>query len=120
MVSQEAFEEFLEVLDSVLKIPVIVEGPNDVAALKELGFCEVHELDAPLYEVAERFSKKDVVQVLTDFDGEGKRLFATLRHLLAQRGVRLDRRLRLAVKETGVSHIEDLSTFVNRREFPSF
>ena len=118
MVSQEEFEEFVEVLDLVLEIPVIVEGDNDAAALKELGFVDVRVLDKPPFVVAERFSKKDEVQILTDFDNEGKRLFVVLRHLLSQRGVRIDRRLRLAVKETGVSHIEDLATFVRRREFP--
>ncbi len=117
MVCAEEFEEFLEVLDSVLDIPVIVEGPNDKAALEELGFCEVHVLDEPPFAVAERFSKKDEVQILTDFDGEGKRLFRVLRHLLSQRGARIDRRLRLAVKEMGVTQIEELATFVNRREF---
>ena len=118
MVLQEEFEEFLEVLDSVLDIPVIVEGPRDAAALEELGFSSVHVLDEPPYAVAERFSKKDSVQILTDFDGEGKRLFCVLRHLLSQRGVCIDRRLRLAVKETGVTQVEELSTFVSRREFP--
>lgn len=116
--AREEFEEFLEVLDSVLEIPVIVEGDNDAAALKELGFVEVHVLNKPPFVVAERFSKKDEVQILTDFDNEGKRLFVVLRHLLSQRGACIDRRLRLAVKETGVTQIEDLATFVRRREFP--
>ncbi|MFT4250675.1 MAG: hypothetical protein ACMXYD_04915 [Candidatus Woesearchaeota archaeon] len=111
----ESFIDFLEVLDECKDISTIVEGPNDKVALTQLGFSAVYVLDEPLFVVAERFCKGDVVQILTDFDREGKQLFASLRHQLSQRGVRIDRRLRLAVKETGVSKIEELATFVSRR-----
>ena len=111
----EELLEFLEILDACSAISTIVEGLNDKAALLELGFSDVHILNEPLFVVAERFSKKDVVQILTDFDREGKQLFASLRHQLSQRGVFIDRRLRLAVKETGVSQIEELAVFVRRR-----
>lgn len=112
---REEFEEFVELMDSLLEVSTIVEGCNDRRALESLGFSDVHVLDEPVYKVAERFSKKDRVQILTDFDRAGKRLFCELRHLLCQRGVDLQRELRLAVKETGVTQVEDLAVFVNRR-----
>ena len=114
----ERFLEFTELMDSLLDVSTIVEGHNDRVALESLGFSDVHVLDEPVFVVAERFSKKDRVQILTDFDRTGKRLFCELRHALCQRGVFLEKELRLAVKETGVTQMEDLATFVNRREFP--
>ena len=107
--------EVVALLDECCIIPAIVEGPHDASALKELGFFDVYTLQDPMYVIVERFEKKDVVQILTDFDVRGVELYASIRSELLQRGVRIDDRLRLAIKQTGVTHIEELAVFIQRR-----
>ena len=80
---------------------VLVEGARDVEALRRLGFhgrievcSRVGVSNSDLVEGLAR--RKDVV-ILTDFDGEGRRLNRRLSRLLERRGVRVETRLRRAV-----------------------
>jgi 5S rRNA maturation endonuclease (ribonuclease M5) len=108
-------ENLQSLLDLVKSLPAIVEGKRDRAALEHLGFTDIHTLDSPVYKVIERFDKGDTVQILTDLDAEGKRLYARLRHEFAQRGVRIDNRLREALFKTDLSHIEGLDSWLDRQ-----
>ena len=80
---------------------VLVEGARDVEALRRLGFhgrievcSRVGVSNSDLVEGLAR--RKDVV-ILTDFDGEGRRLNRRLSRLLERRGVRVETRFRRAV-----------------------
>ena len=107
-------DELLDLLVVVRDLPAIVEGPRDRAALERLGFSRVVMLDRALFVVAERFERGDVVQVLTDLDREGRKLYGLLGKELSRRGVRVDARLREALFRTNLSHIEGLDSYLSR------
>ena len=78
---------------------VVVEGPRDVEALRNLGFegrvticSRVSVSDADLAEsLADGASK---VVILTDFDEEGRELNRRLSRLFERRGVKIEKGLR--------------------------
>ncbi len=105
--------EVSEVIDQVKGIPAIVEGKRDTASLRELGFTDIHELDTALFHIVERFDKGATVQILTDLDKKGKQLYRRLYHEFSQRGVRVDNRLREALFNTDLSHIEGLAGWLD-------
>jgi 5S rRNA maturation endonuclease (ribonuclease M5) len=93
----------------------IVEGKRDAAALRAFGFTQVVELTGkPLYAVVESIEKGATVQVLTDLDSEGKKLFSMLRADLTQRGVRIDNELRDALFTTELRQVEGLGAYLRR------
>jgi 5S rRNA maturation endonuclease (ribonuclease M5) len=67
-------------------------------------------LDAALYVVVERCSKKKELCILTDFDREGERLHAYLKTHLSERGVRILDVIREAVRAAGSAHVEGLAS----------
>lgn len=95
---------------------VLVEGARDVEALKSLGYrgqIEVisrHMAHTTLAEkVAERRGK---VLILSDFDGEGKRINREMLLLLESMGVRVEadmrRRIGRLMATLGTRAVEDL------------
>lgn len=106
----------LKLLNSKKDVLTVVEGKKDVAALRSFGFTNVIELTGkPLYAVVELVEKGATVQLLTDLDSEGKKLFSTLRADLTQRGVRIDNELRDALFETGLRQIEGLNSYIDKK-----
>jgi len=95
---KEAVDEFFRDLEYLVDI-VVVEGPRDVEALRNLGFegrvticSRVGVSDADLAEsLADGASK---VVILTDFDEEGRELNRRLSRLFERRGVKIERGLR--------------------------
>ncbi|MEQ9714805.1 MAG: toprim domain-containing protein [Candidatus Asgardarchaeia archaeon] len=84
-------------------ISIIVEGRNDVLALREIGINTniypvkeiVRNNKCSLVEFIEYVSKKSKkFLILTDFDDEGKRIAKKLASLLSQRNVSLQSSLR--------------------------
>ncbi|MCD6515069.1 MAG: toprim domain-containing protein [Candidatus Odinarchaeota archaeon] len=84
-------------------ISIIVEGRNDVLALREIGINTniypvkeiVRNNKCSLVEFIEHVSKKSKkFLILTDFDDEGKRIAKKLASLLSQRNVSLQSSLR--------------------------
>lgn len=106
-------ETVLELLERKKDLLTIVEGKNDVAALRTFGFTNIIELTGkPLYAVVELVEKGATVQLLTDLDSEGKKLFSMLRADLTQRGVHIDNELRDALFKTQLRQIEGLDSYV--------
>jgi 5S rRNA maturation endonuclease (ribonuclease M5) len=95
---KEAVDVFFRDLEYLVDV-VVVEGPRDVEALRNLGFegrvticSKVGVSDADLTEsLADRNSK---VIILTDFDEEGRELNRRLSRLFERRGVKIERGLR--------------------------
>lgn len=109
-------EELRGLLLEKRDVPVIVEGKKDVLALKQFGFSHITMLEGhALYQVVELFEKGSVVQILTDLDAEGKKLFAALRADLSQRGVHIDNELRDELFRTELRQIEGLVSYVGSR-----
>lgn len=107
----------LELLAKKKDVLTIVEGKKDVAALRAFGFTNLIELTGkPLYAVVELVEKGTIVQLLTDLDSEGKKLFSQLRADLTQRGVRIDNELRDALFATQLRQIEGLVSYIERNK----
>jgi len=95
---------------------VIVEGKKDRAALNALGIMNVVTLKQPLFAVVEQVvgQTKECV-ILTDLDGEGRKLYARLSSDLQRFGVKINNKFRhFLFKETQVRQIEGLTTFLER------
>ena len=96
------------------RIPIIVEGKNDVKALKELGFEFFYTLRKPIYKIMEELHKQNIKQIiiLTDFDVKGKELYKKIKSECSQRGIRIFTKLRSELRKTDVVHIEGLDTYI--------
>ena len=106
-------DELIALLEIKKDLPVIVEGKKDVAALRAYDFRSIFPLEGhALYQVVEQFEKGSTVQILTDLDAEGKKLFAKLRADLSQRGVHIDNELREALFRTDLRQIEGLVSYL--------
>jgi 5S rRNA maturation endonuclease (ribonuclease M5) len=92
---------------------ILVEGPRDEQALREIGITNpillLHK--KPLYAVVEEAAErcKDIV-ILTDLDKEGKKLFGRLNTDLQAFGVRVDKTFReYLFKNSKLRQIEGIS-----------
>lgn len=108
-------EELLALIEQKKDILTLCEGKRDVIALHALGFTNVRELNAALYKVVEGIEKGTCIQILTDLDSEGKKLYSVLSSDLKQRGVHIDNELREALFRTELRQIEGLTRFIAKR-----
>ena len=97
------------------RIPIIVEGKNDVKALKEIGFEYFFTLRKPIYKIMEELTTKEVV-ILTDFDHKGIQLYKKIKSECSQRGIKINHKLRSLLRKSKMIHIEGLTTFLNNLE----
>ena len=93
---------------------VIVEGLKDRRSLAKLGLRKIMTLKKPIYAVVDDIAEAaKECAILTDFDGEGKKLYSALKKELQKHGVKIDDKLRNFIsKNTPVKHIEGLATFL--------
>ncbi len=111
----DQIQKFLEELTE-RNIPVIVEGKKDERALRELDVGNIIVLNGPLFEVVEKLSCSEVV-ILTDFDAEGKKLYSKLYQECVHQGIKVNNRLRhFLLRETEVTHVEGLVTYLRNKE----
>lgn len=96
------FEGILEELEKLREdseeIPIIVEGPRDVEALRCLGVeGEFFQASStPFYELCEQITRGySEVILFTDTDRAGQRLARRLKNYFSQRGVKVRDRYRL-------------------------
>ncbi len=111
----DQIHKFLEELTEN-NIPFLVEGKKDEKALRELGVENIVVLNCPLFEVVEKLSCSEVV-LLTDFDKEGKKLYSKLYQECQHKGIKVNNRLRhFLLRETEVTHVEGLVTYLRNKE----
>lgn len=99
--------------------PIVVEGPNDRAALEAFGITQLVTLSrTPLYRVVDDIAETSKrVIILTDLDKEGKRLYSKLKQSFDRIGVQVDTVYReWLFKETKLSQIEGLPNYVKHLE----
>tara|TARA_Y100000310_G_C20602544_1_gene773822 strand:- start:47 stop:421 length:375 start_codon:yes stop_codon:yes gene_type:complete len=109
-------------ISTYLDYIILVEGKKDKESLESLGFLRVytiHETGIPLKErllqISKEVTKKDKVCILTDFDKKGKQLYLKIKTAFHEiGGVKLDSTLRGILIKSGVSHIEGLSSFMEK------
>lgn len=100
-------------------IPIVVEGPNDRAALEAFDISGIITLSrTPLYKVVDDIAERSKrVIILTDLDKEGKRLYSKLKQSFDRIGVQVDTVYReWLFKETTLSQIEGLPNYVKHLE----
>jgi 5S rRNA maturation endonuclease (ribonuclease M5) len=121
---ERARKELNELLDKIeYLVPiVVVEGPRDAEALRQIGFKGRIELFSRV-----NLSESDFIDfmatvaasvvILTDFDSEGRRINRNLIRLFERRGVRVEVGLRRAfgrlMAELGIHTIEALDDVVS-------
>ena len=108
---------------SYLDYTIIVEGKKDVNSLNALGFKKVyaiHQNSVPIreriLELSKIIDKKEKICILTDFDKKGKTLYMLIKQEMQALGMRLDSSLRGLIIKAQVSHIEGLSSFIEKLE----
>jgi len=102
-------------------IPVIVEGPNDVKALRALGiagpvFC-AKSRRLGLVDFLDSIANHSEVVILTDFDKEGRALAWRLRRDLSVMRVKVNTEIWKQLKalvRSEIFGIEDLSKYLDR------
>jgi 5S rRNA maturation endonuclease (ribonuclease M5) len=101
-----------EFLESLAESTVIVEGRKDAEALEALGVdgrqIVVLNKGQSLLDTVEALSGEKDVAILTDMDGEGKRLRHRLLKLFGQYGVQENVRPRELFSQLRLSHVEGL------------
>ena len=115
--AEELIEELKELKNSGKLI--VIEGLKDKRALKNLGIENTYTLSRkPLFSVVEEIAEQEKeVVILTDFDKKGKELYNELSKHFEKLGVKVDNRFRLfLLKNTKLSHIEGLDTYVEKRK----
>ncbi len=113
-ISDGIFSHLQQIQD--YNIPVIVEGRNDKKALQELGLVNIFTLNMPLFKIVERIQGKEVV-ILTDLDKKGKQLYRRIQHDCIHHGIKINNKLRhFLFRETELSHIEGLATYLRNLE----
>lgn len=118
LASAEEIIEELEKLKTSNKL-IVVEGLKDKRALESFGLNKIVTLSKkPLFSVIEDITAKEKeVVILTDFDKKGKELYGRLAKYFERFGVKVDNKFRLfLLKNTKLSHIEGLNTYVNKRK----
>ena len=111
-------QQIIQLIEEIKQenISIIVEGRNDKKALQELGLDNIFILNLPLFKIVERIKGKEVV-ILTDLDKKGKELYRRIQHDCIHHGIKINNRLRhFLFKETQLSHIEGLATYLRNVE----
>ncbi|NJE84775.1 toprim domain-containing protein [Thermococcus sp. CX2] len=111
----ENYKRFEELIDKLREFEgaIIVEGPRDEVALRNLGVrAEIIRLSRlPLSEIALIASSYDEVMILTDFDRKGEELARKLLQYLEGYSCRVDSETRKELKRISkkdIKGIEDL------------
>ncbi len=114
----ENYKRFLKIIDKLREFEgaIIVEGPRDEVALRNLGVrAEVIRLSRlPLPDTAFKASNYHDVMILTDFDRKGEELARRLLTYLTGYGCRVDVRTRKDLKSIiggRIKGIEELYGF---------
>ena len=105
----EGLRQFIESLEGRT---IIVEGKKDAQALKALGVPEegivILNMGQSLIETVEALAGEKEVVVLTDMDGEGKRLRRRLLKMFSQYGIDEYAKPRELFARLKLSHVEGL------------
>lgn len=118
-------DRLLEILDELaeanLSRPIVVEGPRDVAALRDLGcrgVIEVFQHGAPLRPFVERLCVSSPAPILLpDWDPKGLRHLELLVQLCAANGARPDTSFHRRIPHATslpLAHVESLTQYVAR------
>lgn len=103
---KDDIERFLGIIEELKGKAVVVEGKKDLIALRGLGFEVIPINRRHLIDIIPFLEGKEVV-ILTDFDPEGRRIYARLKYLLTKYKIKSDSRLRGKIMSLRKTRIED-------------
>ena len=110
--TEKSEEELTKLFKKIKDKTIIVEGKRDKKVLCSFGFTSVHTINHGLYELSEKFEKKEII-ILTDFDKEGKEIARKLSLFLQLRN-KIDRQARrkvgLLLSKLNMKTIEELKS----------
>ncbi|RLF67493.1 MAG: hypothetical protein DRN26_02270 [Thermoplasmata archaeon] len=121
---EKTYENLITTLEEISsenssgKLLILVEGKNDLIALRKLGFngpiktIKGRKLSDLIDEVYLEYKR---VLVLSDWDNEGERLYKEIRYLLESYGVRVEdkyRRIIKSITKREIKDVEGLLSFV--------
>lgn len=116
MLRQEVKEELFTLLNRIREKQVIVEGKRDKLALCLLGFKNIIELNAGIYETTEKLKEKTVI-ILTDYDDAGNEIAKKFNLILPPLGFRVDGQTRKKIgclfSQLRIQKIEELRGVIN-------
>ncbi len=104
---------------------ILVEGKNDVSALKDAGFDRVYSVHKTGVGLRERIEqivegiedrKRTKVCILTDLDKQGKKLYMLIKPILIELGVKVDSTFRGLLIKARMSHMEGIGGFFKKVE----
>ncbi|MBU0907659.1 MAG: hypothetical protein KKD18_01980 [Nanoarchaeota archaeon] len=100
---------------------ILVEGKNDVGALKGMGFEKVYALHVIGVGLRERVEQivsevgmKEPFCILMDLDKPGKKFYRLVKVVLQELGARVDTKFRGLLTREKVSHLEGLGKFMDK------
>jgi len=103
------------------KQKIMVEGKFDKDALEDLGMGNIfvlHKIGRSLSSGIEQFianlKKGERIVILTDFDKHGEEYYKILKEELTKNGFKINNNLRRILRDMKISHIEGLSSFLER------
>lgn len=102
---------------------ILVEGKNDVEALKAFGFEKVYALHKTGITIRERIEqlaplidKKQKICILTDLDRQGKKLYEVIKPIIQELGFQTDSTFRGILIKAKVPNVEGISNFLDKVE----
>ncbi len=103
-------------------IPILVEGPHDIQALRQMGFegelLVINTGDSMILLCEKIASLYRELIILTDFDRKGGELLRRLEALLSSQGVRCHAEYRarlMSVLGSRISEIEELPSLLGEK-----
>lgn len=109
-------EEILEIIEQIQEedLLIVVEGKKDKKALEKLGLNSVllHGRDF-FHRIQEIAGCNKEVLILTDFDKEGKMLYAKIAKELEKYHIKINKKYReFFQKKTKLNQIEGIDTYI--------
>jgi 5S rRNA maturation endonuclease (ribonuclease M5) len=100
---------------------ILVEGGNDVIALKNSGFEKVYAihrhskgLRERIEEIVNEAGRDRVYCILMDLDDAGKKFYLEIKKILQELGVNIDTKFRGILTREKVSHLEGFDSFMDK------
>lgn len=118
---EPTYSEFVEHLDRIKDLVIIVEGRNDKKALVQIGIDEKNIVSIDkraLYKVADEASADGRrIVILTDLDKRGRRIYSELNEGLNIMGAVIDNSFRnFLFAKTSLRQIEGMDSYLGRLE----
>ncbi len=100
-----------DLIQKTKHLPVVVEGIKDREAIRKLGYEKIFPIKGPMFSFIEFIASlgEQEIVILTDNDKKGEELYLELKKALNERGILVNNKIRLLLRDLGYSHIEGVN-----------